>query len=228
MPNYCENELNIRGSKEVIAKFIEKYMQVDLMGPLKSTHGVFNGYSVMHMLDFEKIKPTPLKENGDIIDDWYNWRLSNWGTKWNCDGSAMSIKDYDENDLVLSMGFTTAWTPPYELMQYLSSIEPDIRIEMRYYEPGCAFAGENEFEKGETLYEEYVEYKSGQDNSEYYGYIFEHELECMDSVYDYICDNIEDDEEANKIYEDIKEALARQDYIIAGDIYQKVFLSDQE
>lgn len=227
MPNYCENDLNIIGSKEVIAKFIEKYMEVDLMGPLKNTHGVFNSYAIMHSLDFEKIKPTPLKEDGEPIDNWYIWRLANWGTKWNCDGTAMSIKDYDKNNLILSMAFTTAWTPPHELMQYLSNIEPEIKIQLKYYEPGCCFAGEYEYQKGEITLNDYVEYQECQDNTEYYAYLFEHGLESMDSVYDYIGDKIEDEDKGDKIYNDIVEAIDKEDYVKAGDIYQKVVLSEE-
>lgn len=226
MPNYCENDLTIRGSYKAIENVIKKYTTSELA--YRQSNGDMD---LITYLDFERINPTPKKEDGEIIEDWYNWRLANWGTKWNLAGDGIfSFKinqpDKDDDVVELTSCFNTAWTPPYELLQYLSNIEQDIKIEISFYEPGCAFGGRYEFEKGETTYEEYEEYCSGGDNSSYYGYLFKNGMECMDLVYENVCENIEDEDEAEMKYGEIKEAIDRCDYNLAGDIYQKVLSSE--
>lgn len=67
-------------------------------------------------------------------DNWYDWSVANWGTKWDTDAHNSF---YDGETLTLS--FDTAWAPPIELYDYL--IEQDFHILADYYEPGMQFAG---------------------------------------------------------------------------------------
>lgn len=43
------------------------------------------------------------------VDDWYQWSIDNWGTKWNSWGFCWHD---DDNPDVLTFQFTTAWCPP--------------------------------------------------------------------------------------------------------------------
>lgn len=55
---------------------------------------------------------------------WYDWRIDNWGTKWNaCDPSWT-----DERTLE----FNTAWSMPQGIYRKLSQMYPNICIEVRY------------------------------------------------------------------------------------------------
>ena len=77
--------------------------------------------------------------------NWYDWCVSEWGTKWNAGGSDnadMQI-DFDEDgdDSIALFQFDTAWAPALGVMQKLMDTHPELSIECRYHEPGVGFFG---------------------------------------------------------------------------------------
>lgn len=78
----------------------------------------------------------PMEE--DQMDNWYEWKMANWGTKWDVDAADVEFDQNSENEL--SLNFETAWTPPVELFHY---IEDELGWEVigYYYEPGANFVG---------------------------------------------------------------------------------------
>ena len=68
-------------------------------------------------------------------EGWYDWCVSNWGTKW--DLSEVGIDRHDANNLTLT--FDSAWSPPIEA--YVKLEEQGFVIEAYYYEPGMMFCG---------------------------------------------------------------------------------------
>ena len=77
-------------------------------------------------------------ESTDVNDDrWYNWRVANWGTKWDC--YDLTIDQDDEQELNLE--FNTAWSPPEEICYALKEKFEDADIQWFYDEPGMEFAG---------------------------------------------------------------------------------------
>ena len=49
------------------------------------------------------------KEYG--ADNWYDWSVKNWGTKWN----AYDLEVYAMEDEKIAVCFLTAWSPPFEI-----------------------------------------------------------------------------------------------------------------
>lgn len=45
--------------------------------------------------------------------DWYDWRIANWGTKWNVEKN-VDIDNLSDNNITL--WFSTAWSPPVPLI----------------------------------------------------------------------------------------------------------------
>jgi hypothetical protein len=84
MPNWVRNKLFIHGPTE-------KVKQCTLDIATDNEH-----------ISFEKIFPRPK----DIGDDWYDWSIQNWGTKWD-----VSETHEDENGYIC---FDTAWSTPIE------------------------------------------------------------------------------------------------------------------
>ena len=70
-------------------------------------------------------------------DNWYDWSLNNWGTKWDvCESEILN------NDInFFSVSFETAWGPPTEWIDNIMQDFPDLCFQLEYEEPGCAFGG---------------------------------------------------------------------------------------
>ena len=78
------------------------------------------------------------KSTGVMDDRWYNWRVQNWGTKWDC----YSL-EIDECDMPhgFEVNFETAWSPPEEVHSAICEQFDDLSISWFYDEPGCEVAG---------------------------------------------------------------------------------------
>jgi hypothetical protein len=78
-------------------------------------------------------------------NNWYDWAIQNWGTKWN----AYDIySDNWESDGEIE--FCTAWSPPSPVIEKLSTIFPDLIFELGYADEGCGFVGRITFQNGEA------------------------------------------------------------------------------
>tara|TARA_R100000656_G_scaffold32144_1_gene27916 strand:+ start:2202 stop:2756 length:555 start_codon:yes stop_codon:yes gene_type:complete len=71
-------------------------------------------------------------------DNWYDWKVKNWGTKWNIDGE--SVYYYDEDVDRIELHFDTAWSPPEEVCEVLRQ-NYDVDINWFYREDGMQFSG---------------------------------------------------------------------------------------
>jgi hypothetical protein len=84
--------------------------------------------------------------------DWYQWNISNWGTKWDADVYDISQRFYDEGPVKrveTRINFTTAWAPPTNWFDHIASLLPRLGVymELRYSESGMGFAGTHYFDE---------------------------------------------------------------------------------
>ncbi|WP_295087320.1 LPD28 domain-containing protein [Ruminococcus sp.] len=119
MPNHVTNVISFSGDKSRISAMLKEIQNDE--------HGIGS-------VDFEKILPMPdTVYNGSLgirerelygENNWYDWRIGNWGTKWNSYG-------YTENTTFQDgkIKFLTAWSAPHPILQKLSEMFPDIKIE---------------------------------------------------------------------------------------------------
>ena len=56
--------------------------------------------------------------------DWYNWRIDNWGTKWNAYGYDDGT-DYSQTD---GLYCQTAWSAPHPVIERLAQMFPDVEM----------------------------------------------------------------------------------------------------
>lgn len=98
------------------------------------------------LFDFERLVPLPPEANsGDhtIVvggnNDWYTWRIKNWGTKWNAFDVEINTDDDDKDELHIK--FDTAWTHPFPIVKALSLKFPTIEFAVAYSDDdlGCNF-----------------------------------------------------------------------------------------
>ena len=70
------------------------------------------------------------------VQGWYEWRLDNWGTKW--DIYDANCTRMDANTLVLS--FLSAWSPPIPVFDKL--VDMGFEVNARYLDEGWMYIGE--------------------------------------------------------------------------------------
>ena len=70
-------------------------------------------------------------------DRWYDWRLTNWDTKWDC----YDVVVTDEDPECTEIEFNTAWSPPEAICSAIREQYPDVSVSWFYDEPGCEIAG---------------------------------------------------------------------------------------
>ena len=77
------------------------------------------------------------KSTGRADERWYDWRIKNWGIKWDID----SQKDQENTEDYLEYEFETPWGPPEYICSALREKFEDISITWFFDEPGCELAG---------------------------------------------------------------------------------------
>jgi len=118
MPNYCTNYLIMGGNTEVLKDLWEKYFAQLTF----NQHGMF----------LQLLCPMPDLEESEIHD----WRLSNWGTKW--EATDMHGVHFDNDILIFE--FETAWSPPVEAVKYFCSWF-GVHGRLHYYDLDSDFVG---------------------------------------------------------------------------------------
>ena len=146
MPNWCDNQVTITGPNSVIDK-IEKIVQDDdshkengllnFMKPMpKELDGTTSPSSASD-------KPQPMVEG---FDNWYDWRVENWSTKWEvCEFYGVDrqyLTEQNEGESVITFGFSSAWAPPIGAYEQFLVDHEDCSLKAYYYEGGCDFMGE--------------------------------------------------------------------------------------
>ena len=89
--------------------------------------------------------PEPRKSNGDPEDGWYDWRVKNWGTKWEIYDT--SCERNGANEFCIS--FLSAWSPPDGIFQEL--VDRGFQIDARYLDEGWMYIGWFLQEDGQLL-----------------------------------------------------------------------------
>ena len=145
MPNWCNKNIKIEGPKDKI-KNIWDTVQADpdkgffthLVPMPKELEGTTSPSSSAK-------KPQPMIEG---FDNWYDWRVENWGTKWElCEFYGVDRQHLNDSldESTISFGFSSAWSPPINAYQTfimnMSEKKQDVSIKAYYYEGGCDFMG---------------------------------------------------------------------------------------
>ncbi len=133
MPNWCLNSLTIsHPDMDRIDRFESAYMRGDVCETFLPEPKDDEGNPIVGA-DYD--------ENGNFkMPDWYNWRLANWGTKWDFgfDTDRGFQPTRVENEATVR--FDTAWSPPLGLYECLNAL--GYSVQAYYFEPGMCFAGE--------------------------------------------------------------------------------------
>mgnify|MGYP001970951374 FL=1 len=142
MPNWCNNNIEIIGPKAKVDKLIEGAKKGEFCNTLYPMPKALE--DTQNTSDDEVMKKQPVV---DGHNNWYDWRVQNWATKWDVDIYEGSIQEQeelfgpDDGDKRVTFGFDSAWAPPIGAYEHYLSNNSDMSIRAVYYEPGCDFMG---------------------------------------------------------------------------------------
>lgn len=116
MPNWCQNNVYItHDDQDKLDRMVDAYKRGELM---------------------KEFLPCP--EEYYKNDQWYDWCVNHWGTKWDVGGEDDHY-EYDQGR-PLFLCFDSAWSPPLAFFDYLVN-EEGFDIRAFYHEPNNQFAG---------------------------------------------------------------------------------------
>ena len=143
MPNWCSNSISIQGGSNTIRTLWEEAN--------KEGSGLLNAMKPMPKELEGTTSPTPQEGQAgykgpqptvDGFDNWYDWRVSNWGTKWDIDPKeGLEFTDNGDGTAQISGWFESAWAPPIEAYNTFIEDMDGCSLTADYHEPGMDFAG---------------------------------------------------------------------------------------
>lgn len=141
MPNWCNNSITISGPTETIKQLWED-AHADMGGDIE--RGLLDAMAPMPR---ELQGTTAPSEDGQ---DWYNWRVDNWGTKWDISDEGLEFIDNGDGTAEITGWFDSAWAPPVGAYEKFLDDMDNCSIEASYYEPGMDFGGF--YRNGDDIY----------------------------------------------------------------------------
>lgn len=142
MPNWCENYFEFRvptSNSKAFTDFADAFNSTQ-----RPERGLLNLLYPMPAHQPDVNKPNPFFATGGIGRDeesifgknnWYDWSIQNWGTKWDLDLSSISYKV--DGDYVYFRGYAlSAWSPPVQAF-WNSGVE----FSLYFVETGMNFFG---------------------------------------------------------------------------------------
>lgn len=149
MPNWCNNSITIVGPADKI-QALWNAAQAENSGLLNA------------MLPMPEGLRNTVKGSGDELQtethdgytNWYDWSVARWGTKWDVDTDALYLEDLGDGRAQISGGFDSAWSPPIEAFKAYADANTDVKMQLKYFEPGMSFMGVWDNEGGDTYYDD--------------------------------------------------------------------------
>jgi len=134
MPNWCNNSITIKGSTETVKTLWENAQQGQglLQAMVPQPEDMFHG----------NIGEAERRECADKgIPNWYDWNVSNWGTKWDVDLEGLEFTDNGDGTAEINGWFDSAWAPPIEAYNTFCEDMDGVYLEAYYEEGGIGFVG---------------------------------------------------------------------------------------
>lgn len=165
MPNWVFNHLSISGDAEQIEKvknqlnkpIVKNYKEKEGDKPVTYSNPIFSFWNIVAPPEekydeyFEVNGYVDGKKTGNSPFNWYSFNNREWGTKW--DVAVSDEAKYSDTSLesesptYLYYRFDTAWSPPVEAIEKLSSQYPELKITLEFEEEQ-GWGGEYLFSEG--------------------------------------------------------------------------------
>ena len=204
MPNWCNNTLTIQGPTKTLKPLWEEAN--------KEGSGLLQAMKPMPKGLNDTTSPTPKDKPQPIVDgvdNWYDWRVENWGTKWDVDLEGLEFTDNKDGTAAITGWFDSAWAPPTEAFNTFCDDNDNCSLESFYEEGGMDFAGH--YSDGVDDYLEGIsdyarEVVKGNDSGSGLYDLLDDELELTENRREYIEEELNED--AQKVVDFVVEGKA--------------------
>ena len=148
MPNWCYNNLTItHDDPKMIKKLVkawnaEKFFRTIYPEPDYKSTPIADAFPHINaqFAKTEEEKAKALANEPTIREDsWWDWRVQNWGVKWDIDTKEVEAPQITDEGKSLFCYFNTAWAPAIGIYDKLT--EQGYQVEAYYFESGMAFCG---------------------------------------------------------------------------------------
>jgi hypothetical protein len=123
LPNWVFNRVRVEADEETLS-----LVESAVSAPVSDEDSEADGDAVVGAawvpLSFQKIVPCP-----DSVEDWYDWNIANWGTKW--DAQRVEV---EREPGVLRYVFDTAWSPPLPVVDAWARLFPQATVTLDFQE----------------------------------------------------------------------------------------------
>lgn len=145
MANFVSNDIIIRGTKADIDKMFDEVIVQVKNEYTKRMDDYFDFNKVIPMPPHQPDtnKPNPFWGEGHDLgqaerkkygkNNWYDWAVANWETKWNASSDQMISRAHIEG-ATASIYFSTAWSPPESIFYELSRKYPTLTFDIKWIE----------------------------------------------------------------------------------------------
>ena len=156
MPNWCSNVLTLthedpamlaRARKGFLAgKLLNEFLPcpAELLDEGSTTHAPGDAGQ-----KYDDLRDRLLEKYGFV--DWYGWRVSNWGTKWDVGSEGSEESDYPIDGDTITFHFDSAGSPPVEAMNAFE--EEGFDVHLSYHDPCFGLCGFFSTEDGDEEYD---------------------------------------------------------------------------
>jgi hypothetical protein len=125
MPNHTDNRVILSHDDS---------QQIDMIYNIMNTEDTPLCQTLIPM-DEKLLEISGISDNYEV-QGWYEWRLENWGTKWD----VYETQCTRINANTLQLYFYTAWSPPIPIFDKL--VDMGFEINARYLDEGWGYIGE--------------------------------------------------------------------------------------
>ena len=141
MPNWTSNYLTISGNPKQINKFLKEVerTQIEAEG---------NSHFEASKFAFNRIIPMP-DELFNQGDSWYNWRVSNWNTKWEARIDYDTFDEWESGEVKIE--FSTAWSAPMQIIKKVVESYPKLYFHFTCWEESYEFWAEYHGRTGKLI-----------------------------------------------------------------------------
>jgi len=142
MPNWVGNDIIVSGRKAEIDKLFSEVIvqRRDEYTNELDDYFDFNRIIPMPPHQPDTSKPNPFWGAGHDLssedkdkygkNNWYDWSVEHWGTKWNASPDQIISRPYREGGTG-RISFSTAWSPPGSIFDELSKQYPTLTFDIK-------------------------------------------------------------------------------------------------